>query len=130
MEVKLLVVRLSILYLCPMLLQAIALLKTTTSWKLRNILGKLQMRNAVTMATKIMAILSSALRRLALEFFEAVVMLADEDEGWMGWPVGVAGWLKMKGEIRGVKLVFLLLKCFTKKHCKMQIKHNTKISCI
>ena len=40
-----------------------------TSWKFRNILGKLEMRNPMTMATKIMAILSSALRRLTFEDF-------------------------------------------------------------
>ena len=54
------------LYLNPAELQAIALSNTRISWKLSRILGKFVRRNPVTMATNIMAILSSAFLLLAL----------------------------------------------------------------
>ena len=50
------------MHLLPALLQATTLSKTKTSWKFRKIRGEFVMRNPVTMATKIMASLSSAFR--------------------------------------------------------------------
>ena len=49
-------------YLFPAFVHAIILSKTRISWKLRKIRGKFETRNPVTMATKVIASLSSALR--------------------------------------------------------------------
>lgn len=49
-------------YIFPAFMQAIEFSKTRISWKLRKIRGKLVTRNPVTIATKVRAIRSSALR--------------------------------------------------------------------
>ena len=56
-------------YLFPAFMHSTAVSWVMTSWKLRNIRGKFEMRNPMTMATKIIAILSSALRLFTLEVF-------------------------------------------------------------
>ena len=51
------------------LVQATAVSKTIVSWRSNKTLGRLVSRNPVTIATKIMAILSSAFRLFALQLF-------------------------------------------------------------
>ena len=60
---------LSLTYWSLAFVQATAVSKTRISWRSRRIRGRLVTRNPVTMATKIMAILSSAFLRLALQLF-------------------------------------------------------------